>query len=610
MRRSLGILGIVLWFISCEYKADEDFYRELEPPVPEAMFDVQLNQIHPADTIYLFGYSRLTLHLNIDGKSLYNLKIAIDGLILQYYESYPIHFDINPLDFSNGNHKLSVSITTSSNSGSIADLMGMEGYQGEIIWNVYTMNDFENRFNINYRKTEDDMLEFFWEIPRIPHTLFEKYEIQAGSKRLLIIDQHQKSFIAEDYVCGDIQFYITVFLKTYEWYSMNYTKHIDFSSPVPKLYFEDIDDKLLVYWNKTFSKARFMLSEGYTNEGIQTTDTFLIAPQTPFSEWVDYYLFIYPEKSEEIYSNNFVSGRHSITSSISHALCVTYHTPLERILAISHDQIWTIHPTTFTETLQTKTPFSGYPRILSIPGSPKIAINQYYELWIYPDHNFTNPLVIPHELGWGWPWHPVFFQLTNNDRVFWIDGYYNPNDVCDIYDVINGKKLFSFKIRSPITYPNWTVSADGKYFCEATTNGMTIHQIGETSIEQTVHVSGYYTDALFHPLNPDQLIVKERENIQIFESTDFTKPALSFVIPSTASLLNIDPATGHLLYLQRYATQDTLRVARPELVDKPLFSMATAYTDVVLLGNCLIHTYGAHTPYNAQIFNIAPYLKP
>jgi hypothetical protein len=376
---------------------------------------------------------------------------------------------------------------------------------------------------------------------------------------------------------------------------------LDFSSPVPKLYFKDISlDKLLVYWDRTYSKAKFRLSEEYTHGGIQTTDTFLIVPQVPFSGGIYYYLFIYPEKSQEIYSSIFTSNHHSITSSISYASRITYHKYLEKILAISNDQIWTIHPTTFTETVQVKTPYLSSHQLSCIPGSSKTAIGRGTELWIYPDHSFSNPVIVHNE----WDWSPVFFQLTNNDRIFVIDGSHSRNDECQVYDAISGTRIFSFDTFRRSVYPKWTVSSDGKYFCEATTNGMRIHQIGATGVEQTVDVPGYYTDALFHPLNPGQLVVKERDNIQIFESSDFTVPALSFAVPASTKLLNIDPATGHLLYLQRYSNRDTLRVAHTESVDKPLFSIATSYPEVVLLNNCLVNRQGA------QIFNITPYLKP
>lgn len=607
--KSFWILGIVFLIISCEYKAEGDFYREVEPPVAEVPFEIRLNQIQPTETIYLFGIARLILHLNTGGKELYDLKIAIDGQILEHDRPYDTptgtyQFTINPWEVSNGNHKLSISIITASGSGSLADMMGMEGYQGEMEWNVYTVNDFEDNFKIGYRKTEDDMLEFYWELPDIPESFFENYEIQDGTRRLIITDQQQKSFIVEDYVCGDIQFQVFVLVKTYNGYTQHFFKYRDFSSPCPKLYFKDISlDKLLIYWDKPFSKARFSLSEGwYSHEGVLTTDTFLIVPQVPFSGGITFYLIIYPEKLQILDSYASSSGGHSISSRFSYASNITYCTTLKEILAISQDQIWTIHPTTFKETVQTMLPYSYLSsRLLScVPGSSKIAIRHDTELWIYPDHNFRNPLVVFNE----WDWSPFLFQLTNNDRMFIIDINHSRYGVCNVYNATNGTKVFSFNISQSATNLKWCVSVDGKHFCEATLNGMTIHQIGATEIEKTVQVPGYYTDAMFNPLNPDQLIVKERDNIQIFESSDFTNPVHSFVIPASARLLNIDPATGYLLYLQRYSTRDTLRVARPELVANPLFSIATSYPEVVLLNNCLINKDGA------QIFDITPYIKP
>ena len=604
--KSVWIFCIVFLIISCEYKVEGDFYRDVAPPEVVAPFEIRLDQVHPADTIYIFAITQLSLRLNTDGKELYDLTIAIDGKALEYYRPYDAslgtyQFTINPWEFSNGKHKLLVNVITASGSGSLADMMKMEGFQGEMAWNVYIINDFEDNFNIGYRKTEDDLLEFYWELPDIPQGLFDKYEIKAGSELLSITDQSRKSVIVKDYVCGDVQCWASVLLKTYDGYTRQFFKYINFTSPIPQLYFKDISlDKLLIYWDKPFSKARFRLSEEYTNGGIQTTDTFLIVPQVPFSGGISYYLFIYPEKSQEIYSYIFSSRWHSISSSFPYASNIVYHTAMGKILAISNDQVLTIDPTTFNETVQAKLPYSSFCLLSCVQGSSKIAIRHETELWIYPDHNFTNPLVVPNK----WNWDPIFFQLTNNDRMFIIDFNNDAEDVCNVYDAINGADIFSFNVHRANPTPKWSISADGKYFCEATPNGMTIHQIGETDIEQTIQVSGYYTDAMFNPVNPNQLVVKERDNIQIFESSNFTNPVHSFVISASARLLNIDPATGYLLYLQRYSNRDTLRVAPPELVDKPLFSIATSYPEVVLIDNCLINKDGA------QIFNITPYLKP
>ena len=602
--KTFCILCIVFLIIACEYKVDGDFYREVTPPEPEIQFEVKLNNIYPADTIYLLSAARITLYLNTNERELYDLKITLDGRTLEHFQAHdgirPYVFFIDPSEISDGNHKLSVNIITASGSGSLADLMKMEGYQGEMVWNVYTVNNFEEKFTLGFRKMEG-MLEFYWELPEIPHVLFDKYEIRAESTHLSITDQSKKSVIVEDYVCGDIQCSVSIVLKNHEGDTRSFFKYLNFSSPTPQLYFKDISlNKLLVYWDKPFSKARFSLRLGwFSDEVIFTTDTFQIVPQVPFSAGVTYYLSIYPEKSEDIYTHIYTYKEHSITSNFSHASNVAYHTDIGKILAISNDEIWTINPTTYNETTLAKLPYSNSRFLSCVTGTSKIVIRHEEEFWIYPDHTFSSPsIIVPNR----WGWAPEFFQITNNDRIFTVDMGYGTDDVCNVYDAIDGSVIFSFNISR--FYSIWSVSINGKYFCEATANGMTIYKIGIKGVEQTVHVPGFYTGVFFNPLNPDQLIAKERDNIHLFESPDFTTPVLSFIVPASARLLNIDPATGNLLYLQRYSSQDTLRVARLELIDRPLFSMATASTDVILLDNCLINTHGA------KIFNITPYLNP
>jgi hypothetical protein len=69
---------------------------------------------------------------------------------------------MSPDQLTEGVHKLSVNVIFSSGTGSLADKMGLEGYMGEISWNIHVIRDPQKYFVVGYRINDEGFLEISW----------------------------------------------------------------------------------------------------------------------------------------------------------------------------------------------------------------------------------------------------------------------------------------------------------------------------------------------------------------------------------------------------------------------------------------------------------------
>jgi len=581
--------------------ADSEYYRELDPPVASIPLEINLNDIDLSDTIYIMDVTRLILKVNTYGKTLRNVQYLLENNSI----GSGSEVIINPNDIDDGKYKLTVEVTVSSGTGSLADMMGMEGYQGEISWNIRIMKNFDPGLKLGFRKNADNLLEFYWETSTyIPKSIFEKYEVR-GETTINITDQDRKNVTFEDYVFGWMAGSVDLFIKCTGGYSRYYHKALSFESHVPKLYFENLGVKRLrVYWDKPFLDARYEIISEINNTQIpvvSTLDTSVVVSAPSFAETRGYRVKMYPKNSTNTATDNYISGGYRTGNRGLMALDLDYYGVRNCLIAIDmyggEGIISTFDLQTFVQTPLINQLKISNPQISCVQSSDKIALNLSDGYFIYNDDSFINPVIIHRtDNSYG---NTDIFKLTSDDRLFVVKYYAS---VCDVYNANTGLSLFTFDIVERPASRN--VSADGKYFCCASANGLTIYLVGASGIENMITLPGNYTNALFNPANPQQLIVKQDNDIKVLEAPDFQSIYTHTATYST--LLDIDPANGNILYHQRYIQQDSLHVIRTTPVVEAVFSIATSISNnVKLKGNLLIE----HIHHN-YFLDITPYLKP
>ena len=593
MKSVLLCLIIVISLISCEYKADNDYYRELEPPAVSIPLEINLNDVDPNDTIYIMNDTRLTLNVNTNGKTVRNVNYMLGNEKIGSGDEVIIY----PYNIIDGTYKLTAEVIVSSGTSSLADMMGMEGYQGEMSWNIRIVKNFDPELKLGFRKNADDLLEFYWETSTyIPKSIFEKYEVR-GEAPINITDLDRKNITFEDYLCGWTAGSVDLFIKCLDGYSRYYHKALSFESPMPNLYFETLDvNHLRVYWNKPFIDARYELSLNYsTLPAVVTFDTSAIVSSPPFPETWRYGIQMYPKnstiaQSRYDFDGGYNLGRRGISGTLD------YYGTQNKILQLGNTlnaiDLQTLAQTPLINNLDP----GRNPDISCVPGSNKIALKLRDGYYIYLDDSYTNPTIIYRSDEY---LIAEIFKLTNNDRLFVIENY---APVCDVYDVNTGSLLFSFDI---IARPaSRSVSPDGKYFCCASGQGLTIYSMGTSGIENVTTLPGSYSNALFNPANPQQLIVKRGNDIQVLETSDF-QSIYTLTAPYSV-LLDIDPANGNIFYYQRYVQRDSLHVIRATPFFKPAFSVATSVRDYLKLRGNILTEYQSHNCF----VDITQYLKP
>jgi len=581
---------IAALLISCEYKTNEDYFREVEPPAAFAPIEINLNDVDPADTIYIIDQTVLTFGLNTYSRELKELHFMLGTNEL--HPSSGNKLVIRPVDFDAGKYKLTVVAAFSSGTGSLADMMGMEGYMGEISWNICIIKNFNPELKLGYRKNADNFLELYWDTQHVPAAIFEKYEVSAP-KSITITDQSHKSVVLEDYIYGHANSSVTLYIKCADGYSRTYYQSLSFDSPVPKLYFENQGvNKLRVYWDKPFANARYVLEIMNGTAHYETNDTSIVIATPPFTTTVNYWLNMYPENSTTTETIYYLIKGYSLGARGIYAYDATYYKFQNKILAVSGRLLYSVDLQTLNETVEIES--GSYSKISCVPGSNKIAVMQRNSFFIY-DESFINPVIV-YKSDDSFR-DTDFFGLTNNERLFIVD-YYSAN--CEVYNANTGELLFTFDIvEKPASR---SVSADGKYFCCASGNGLTIYMVGVSGIENALTLPNSYAKAMFNPANPQQLIVLTGGELKILNVPDF-QSIYSTAAPNS-TLLDIDPATGNILYYRRYELQDSLHVIRTSPIIEPTFSVATYRSEIKLKGNLLMDNSNSH------VLDITPYLKP
>ena len=586
-------------FTSCEYDPQGNNFIELTPPDEFIAVEISLNDIDPSDTIYVFQDTRFSIKINAKNKELRQAKVLLDDQVYNLWGN-PFEFVIRLNEVREGVHQLTVNAVFASGSGSLAEMMGLEGYMGELSWNVRVIPNYESIFKVNYRTNEEGFLEIYWNNSISEHAI-EKYAVYVNysDKENIINDPMQKSFVDYGYVCGNGGSYgVRTYLKS----GYSYTRGFWLDKPVPKFHFEEIGlDQLRVYWDKPFANGRFDLIEDNTTISSGLTDTTITLPQS-FGRYRQFGLEIRPKKTEyDSYHNRFnVFGSFHQGGVLNLSNCPEYaYCAIDNIIySTRYDNLVAIDATSLKEKVHVMINglLSGG-KIACAPHNSTVAAMTGEETWIFSDSRFVNPIIIPGVSG---DFTIRLSALTSDDRFFVVYRYTND---CQVFDVKTGNKIidFQFKYKTIFDMNSFvTVSEDGRYFCASSINGMEVFEINGTNANVIFTDTRQYWGAMFIPSQPDKLMFRVNSDIEIRKLPDFSLIQKFDVAAMGAVLCHIDPVTGYLLYYQ----DGYLKVAEINNISNPLFKLRSNETTCILLNNKIL-TRGQ----GGLTFDISPYVN-
>lgn len=207
---TLAFLFIIL-FASCEFDSDKEFYKEIEKP-EEIMVGIDLAGVRPGEPIYIYENTRLYYTLNTSGKNLLKIEATLNG---EYLNMTSYSYIVVPKAslINNGENILKLKIQLKTNSGSLADILEAEVYEGEFSFNLQPV---DNEFDLTVRNTQtnDKYLKLEWDRPSFDQLEIASYEIAftdtRGKKQTIPLDASATSFVDKDYVYGYRAYSITM----------------------------------------------------------------------------------------------------------------------------------------------------------------------------------------------------------------------------------------------------------------------------------------------------------------------------------------------------------------------------------------------------------------
>lgn len=593
----------ILLFTSCEYDPGGNNFLDINPPEDSIQIEISLNDQHPADTLYLYQNTLISIKIS-SPKDLQQAKVLLDGQEYKDIWSEPLDFMIYPDQINEGSHKLTVDAIFNSGSGSLADLMGLEGYKGELSWNIRIIHNPQDKFEVNYRINEEGYMELFW-TNAIPDSYINRYNIHSGLTQQTDIEIHdskQKSFVDYGFVCEDAYYEVKTYLKDGNIFS----KNLSINAPIPSLYFEDLGlDSLRVYWDKPFANGRFNLIADNITLAAEFPDTSIIIPQL-YGKTRQFRLEIKPLKTryDNIYNQFTVWGKfcQGISLWLPNWELYAYSIKDNIIYTSKHNNLIALDANSLKE-LNTIS-IMGNPwgfayggKIASAPHNSTVAAMTGEETWIFPDSRFINPIKISPLRGDD---NTPLAALTSNDRFFVVEQDAN---FCKIFNSLTGEKIFEipFTYKTRYTFPDHiTVSENGQYFCASSENGIEIFEIDGTTINLLYTDTRDYGGAMFVPSEPDKLLLGVGSNIELRQIPGFNIIQTLDVSENHARLCNIDPASMSLLYHQN----DSLKVCKINNLTKTIFKIRSDEITCKMFNNKLL-TYGK----GGISFDINPFLS-
>lgn len=597
------ILATLSLFVACEYEPSGNNFLDIAPPEEYIPIEISLNDFNPSDTIYLYQNTTISITINSQ-KDLQQALVLLDGQEYKYMWSNSLGFLFYPEQMDEGLHKLTVDATFSSGTGSLAEMIGLEGYTGELSWNIRVIHNPQDHFEVKYRINEEGFLELFWDNV-IPDNYIDSYTIHSGLTQetdITVNDAKQKSFIDYGYVCEYAFYEVKTTLKD----GNIFWQTLSIDSPTPSVYFEDLGlDSLRVYWDTPFANARFNIKENNNTIASEIHDTSTIISQL-FGKTRQFMLEVKPRKAEydNFHNNTSVYGRfcQGISLGLPNWELYALNTTDNTLYTTRYDYLVAYDATTLQENNALR--INGDPwgiayggKIACAPHNSTVAAMTGEETWIFEDSRLINPIIISPLRG---NVNTRLSALTSNDRFFVVE---QDSNVCKIFNSLTGEKIFElpFTYKTRYTFPDFaTVSENGQFFCASSENGIEVFEINGTETNLLYTDARQYKGAMFVTSQPDKLLLRVGSNIELRQIPNFNIIQTLDVSENGAILCNIDPTSMNLLYHQN----DSLKVCKISNLSKTIFKIRSDETTCKMYNNKLL-TYGK----GGITLDISPYLN-
>ncbi len=307
---------LVVFLAACQFNPDDTYFADLEEPTEPELEIVELSLY--SDTIFLTYYKDIQFNFSAGQHNVMQVDILVDDEQKYSSSNYNGTFTILANDISEGIHKLSFSVITNSNSGSIADQLGYEGFQ--FLSNEWTLVCVKNDRMANYaeKEIENGKLKLSWEAHNKPN--FKGYRVlkkhndySAAYKEYFVTEPY---FIDEAYVGETAHYDIYTEYYSSDSYLFQWAS-FDVENTLPQLKIRNTNDGAFeMYWeNNEFSAAikNYRLINLVTpadtvtlQESTPSEENSYAMPDAVFGDEIEYWLVVVPNNPENSFNNEAV----------------------------------------------------------------------------------------------------------------------------------------------------------------------------------------------------------------------------------------------------------------------------------------------------------------
>ncbi|MDD4777993.1 MAG: hypothetical protein PHV53_06855 [Fermentimonas sp.] len=614
MIRLLSAVLIVTLLVSCEFNSDKEFFREIEKP-GEIMVGLDLAGINPGDPIYIYDDTKVFFTLNSAGKKVLSQEISVNGEILYLTGgSYLTIFKDNLA--RNGENSLKLTFRLKTGSGSLADIMDAEYYEGEFVFRLIPV---DNALDLSIRQgiTNDGHFMLEWNKPSFEQLDIANYVIKfkdfRGVDQEELLDGSATSFVDKDYVGGYRSYSITMKFEDDKikdktvYYNMSYS---GMTSDDINIMFEDLVSTK-ISWKANKYRCKYFILHNRNDKVVgsapfESPEVVLQAPVFP-EESGFYTVIVAPYNyvdSDISYSSGGVEKFYKYEAPPSPLGMTVNSYSIEDVLIYGRtgNTVKVADAKTFKTIKSIDSPYFENMTSFSVsPNSNKfllfIGYNWGYgidnQIYMYDDKN--NITGTPKEVKS--PKAESRYQrvVLVDDNLIFIANSHETDGVHSYYSLINADTGDSIETLETNLYNNIDLSYDGRRLVMTDRAGffVNIYDIKETGFElyKSIPLEHFYNpdDLLFCTINP-----KDSDQV-IFSSTTAEKVLVLDIATGESVYINgsfeyVDPFTGRIYsFDDDWDNNKLMNVYNSSDITTPAFSFRAwsydinAYNDFIMM---------------------------
>jgi hypothetical protein len=344
------LILILLILQGCTFEPSGEKFMELDSTGKLPNVEVDLNLA--TDTIYITKNERLTFSYSVNSDQVNWAQFIINGQETQIYEqkSGSIDFQYYFKDTDKGISTLKMNLYTKSQTGSIADKVGAEGFMTSRQWTLVIKDSYSMGVKLKKAEFIDGSLRLSWD--KFKGMDFKQYEIYRRMDHVqqvlflvaTIHSQEQTSYIDNNYHGEQSDYYVV----TNGGY---YSSSINLKGPLPELKANnnqngDIQltwEKPSYYKNLKGYRISFRDEKGTFQQIAEinnsSVESFII-PTPRFAYNYEFYLTMIPLSNnfyDEWYSNYFLSSKTKATYGVSTPTFYLAHSGIAPISYLKYD---------------------------------------------------------------------------------------------------------------------------------------------------------------------------------------------------------------------------------------------------------------------------------